>query len=107
MKNRIVFLFHTEYHLLVISSIISDLFNSDDEIILIQHASSSKRFNLKIDTSLLKCKYITIKQNDVIDGYPGSMRDLSNWILSLQPQKFIGFLEQNAFFIYLSYHLKS
>ncbi len=103
MKDRIVFLIHTEYHLLVTASIVSDKFPRDKfEIVIIQNASS-RRFNLEIDTRVLADEYIIIDENgNLKNKTQSSLSQIISRVVATPTKYFIGFLEQSPLFVLFS-----
>ncbi|MCG7753883.1 alpha-2,8-polysialyltransferase family protein [Flavihumibacter cheonanensis] len=101
---NVLFLIHTEYHLMVIASFIQQYFREQDKFnvyVIIQVDPNKSRFKFKIDPKLLGAKEIivvqTAKDNFVYDY---KIKEAINEVMNRKYIEYISFLEQTALNFY-------
>lgn len=106
--NKILFLVHTEYHLLISSKIILDNYNNDDFVIEIILGKTVGKSRLKDNYDFSSFANVTVNEvyYDEFDRTPNkALQDLVARLLKTKYQRFFFFQEHHPVPVYLAYQL--
>lgn len=104
MKN-VLFLVYTEYHLLVITSIILEYFNDTKKykiILLLPNTASGKRFKIDINWNVLPVSYVHLPVKERDYNYNPLLGKMLNKLLNEKYEYYITFHEHTAINNYIT-----